>query len=149
MLKPLAALCLACTLALAACSNDSSPSTPTQPTNVAGTWVGNVTVAGTSARMTWTLSQTGTTVNGPVLLGLANGTVLLNGALTGTISGNSLTYSIAVAPGGIPLQPACSGQITGTMAVAIASTSTLTGTPTITSSCAAPFPGGSITLTKQ
>jgi hypothetical protein len=100
--------------------------------------------------MTWTLSQTGTAVTGPVVLGLANGTVLMNGFLTGSVSGTTLTYIISVGPGGIPLQPSCAGQITGTMAVTIAGVSTLAGTPTVTSStCTPPFPAGSITLTRQ
>jgi hypothetical protein len=145
------AVVLASVVALAACSNnDSAPTTPSQPTNVSGTWTGDVSVLGNATRMTWTLSQSGTTVNGPVLLSLPTGTVLMNGFLTGSISGTTLTYLISVAQGGIPLQPSCAGQITGTMAVTIGATSTLVGTPTISSStCTPPFPTGSLTLIKQ
>lgn len=145
-----AALLVAAVALSPACSNNgSTPSAPT-PTNVAGTWAGNVTVADASTRMTWTLSQTDTAVTGPVLLALANGVVLMNGFLTGTISGSSLAYTISVGPGGIPLQPSCAGQISGTMAVTLGATSTLTGTPIVSSStCTPPFPGGSVTLTKQ
>ena len=136
-----------------ACNKDNSgtPSSPTTTaTNVAGTWASTVTAAGVSARMTWTLSQTGTAVTGPVLLGLSSGTVLMNGFLTGTISGTTLTYTISVGPGGIPLQPSCAGQLGGTMAVSIGTVSTMTGTPNVTSStCPVPLPSGAITLTRQ
>jgi hypothetical protein len=153
MWKGLAAVALCCGIGLmTACSDKGqAPTTPTpQSTNVAGTWAGQVTALGAAARMTWTLSQTGTSVSGPVLLSLSSGLVLMNGFLTGSVSGTTLTYVISVAPGGIPLQPACAGQITGTMAVTSAAVSTMTGTPTISSStCAPPFPAGPLTLTKQ
>jgi hypothetical protein len=153
MWKGLAAVVLCCGVGLmTACSDKGqAPITPTpQTTNVAGTWAGQVSALGTAARMTWTLSQTGTAVNGPVLLTVSSGLVLMNGFLTGSVSGTTLTYVISVAPGGIPLQPACAGQITGTMAVTIEAVSTMAGTPTISSStCAPPFPTGPLTLTKQ
>ena len=154
MWKGLAAIVLCCSVGLTiACSDkgQAPTTTPTpQTTNVAGTWTGQVSALGTSARMTWTLSQTGTSVTGPVLLSLSNGAVLLNGFLTGSVSGTTLTYLISVGPGGIPLQPSCAGQITGTMAVTIGGVSTMAGTPTISSStCAPPFPAGPLTLTKQ
>jgi hypothetical protein len=153
MQRILTALMLSCAVAwLPACgSSNSTPVTPTPSTvNVAGTWAANVAAVGTSARMTWTLSQSNTTVTGPVLLSLSTGIVLMNGFLTGTVSGTTLTYTISVGPGGIPLQPACAGQIGGTMAIVIGTVSTLTGTPAVTSSsCPVPLPAGSITLTKQ
>src|ERR1044072_7179192 len=97
-------------LAAAGCSEKSStPSTPSQPTTLTGTWTGDVTVLGTNTRMVWTLTQSGTAVTGPVLLGLPSGTVLLNGFLTGTLSGSTLTYTISVGPGGVPTQPTCVG----------------------------------------
>jgi len=153
MSKGLPAIVLCCAVALMpACGDkDQTPTTPTpQTTNVAGTWNGQVSALGTAARMTWTLSQTGTSVNGPVLLSLSSGLVLMNGFLTGSVSGTTLTYLISVGPGGIPLQPSCTGQITGTMAVTMGGTSTMAGTPTISSStCSPPFPAGPLTLTKQ
>jgi hypothetical protein len=85
-----------------------------------------------------------------VLLALSSGVVLMNGFLTGTVSGTTLTYTISVGPGGIPLQPTCAGQIGGTMAIVLGNVSTLTGTPAVTSSsCPVPLPVGAITLTKQ
>jgi hypothetical protein len=104
--------------------------------------------------MTWTLTQAsgGATVTGPMLLVLPSGTVLLNGALTGTLSGTTLTFVINVAAGGIPSQPSCTGQLGNSAIAAIAATppSTLSGTLTVvTSSCPAPVQNGPFVLTKS
>src|SRR5262249_18923647 len=128
-----------------------SPTTPAAPTviQLGGAWIGSVTVLDTTARMTWTLSQTGTSVQGPVILQLSNGTVLLNGFLTGTVNGSALTYVISVGPGGIPTNPNCVGQIGGTMTATISATATMTGTSSVTSStCTPPFAGGNLTMTR-
>lgn len=147
---PRVILGLVLAVSLVACDK-SSPTTPTQSTNLSGTWSGNVLVEGITARMVWTLTQSnGSDVSGPVLFGLPNGTVLLNGFLTGTLSGSVLTYTISVGPGGIPLSPSCVGQLGGTMTASMGPTSTLAGDFNIRSStCAPPFTGGSLTLTKQ
>jgi hypothetical protein len=144
------AVALFAVLLAAGCSEKSAaPTTPTQPSTLTGTWIGDVVVAGTATRMTWTLTQSGTAVTGPVLLGLPSGTVLLNGFLTGTLSGSTLTYVISVGPGGIPTQPTCAGQVGGTMNATFSATSTLSGTSAVTgSNCTPPFPGGTLTLTR-
>ncbi len=136
---------------LTACSDSSTPATPT-PTalDLTGTWTGPVTVVGTTATMTWTLSQSNGAVSGPVLLSLPSGTVLLNGFVTGTLTGTSLPYTLTVGPGGIPAQPACVGQLGGTMTATIAAASTLSGPISVTSStCTPPIPGGTLTLTRR
>lgn len=144
-----AALIIALASAVA-CSEKSMPQVPSQALDVTGTWVGSVTVLDTPTRMTWTIGQSGSTVTGPVLLGVASGTVLLNGFLTGSLSGTTLTYTIAVGPGGIPAQPSCAGQIAGTMTIVAGTTSTMSGPSSVVSStCSSPFPGGTLTLTKQ
>jgi hypothetical protein len=149
------ALIVALLLAAAvACSDDSSSTTTPSPTptvtNVAGTWTGAISVTGQTARMTWTLSQANTSVTGPVLINLTNGTVLLNGFLNGTITGNSLAYTISVGPGGIPTQPTCVGQMTGTMNATIGATSMLTGPMTVSSStCVVPITNATMTLTRS
>jgi hypothetical protein len=97
--------------------------------------------------MTWALSQTGTAVTGPVTVALNTGTVLMNGFLSGTLNNTSLNYTITVAPGGLPLQPSCAGQLTGTMA---AQATTMTGPMNLTSTtCTSPITSQSITMTKQ
>jgi hypothetical protein len=100
--------------------------------------------------MTWTLTEMNGSVTGPVILGLPSGTVLLNGTLTGLVSGSTLTYVIAVGPGGIPAQPSCVGQLGGTMTATIGASPTLAGSSAVTSSsCTQPYPGGNLTLSKQ
>lgn len=146
----IAVVALLCTFATGCSKDSTTPVTPTPITSVAGTWTADLTVAGSGTRMTWTLSQNDAAVTGPVLIALPSGVVLMNGFLTGTVSGNTLTYTISVGPGGIPLQPSCAGQLGGTMSITVGAVSTLKGTPSVTSStCTPPLPGGEITLTKQ
>jgi len=99
-----------------ACSSDSGMTTTTPtPVTLTGNWNGPISLQGFSASMTWQLTDTGSNVTGPVIILLPNGTVLLNGFLTGTVTGSSLSYTISVGPGGIPTQPTCVGQLKGTM----------------------------------
>jgi len=58
--------------------------------------------------------------------------------------------AVPVGPGGIPSQPACVGQLGGTMTAAIGPTSTLTGSYTVTSAtCTPPFgTTGNLSLTR-
>ncbi len=125
------------------------PTDPTdQPTNLTGTWRGNITVSNITAIMTWTLTQTGSAVTGPVVIGLPSGTVLMNGNVAGTLSGSTLPFTLTVPPGGIPTQPGCSGQITG--ANGVTGSSTMNGTYTVASStCTTGLTNGTFTLTRQ
>jgi hypothetical protein len=76
--------------------------------------------------------------------------VLLNGTLTGTLNGMSLPYSINIAAGGVPTRPSCTGQLTGTMALTVATPSTLQGPMAITSNtCTPPLAGATLSLVKQ
>ncbi len=144
---------LVASLALAEACCNQSPTTPAAgptPLNLSGTWGGNLAVEGMTARMTWTLSQAGSAVTGPVLVALPSGTVLLNGSLSGTLANSALAYTIAVGPGGIPTQPACVGQLGGTMNATVDVVSTLAGAYAVRSStCTTPFTGGTLTLNKQ
>jgi hypothetical protein len=150
MHRTLLLLCLC--LAVSSACGDTAPTTPTTPqsTDLSGTWSGGLTVGAETARMTWTLTQSNGGVTGPVLVALSTGVVLLNGALTGTLAGSVLTYTITVSAGGIPTQPQCVGQLGGTMTAAIGATSTLTGSYAVRSStCTTGFNGGNLTLTRQ
>jgi hypothetical protein len=144
---------LVCAAALSGCDGNGTtrPSAPTQgPTlNVTGRWVGDLTIQNVTGRMTWTLSQSETSVTGPVLIGLATGTVLLNGTLTGMLNGSSLSYSIDVAPNGIPAQPTCTGQLVGTMTVSTGPVPTMIGPIGVASStCPIQFTTSTVTLTR-
>jgi hypothetical protein len=136
---------------LSGCTSSRSTSPPSPSSvDVTGTWKGNFALQGTSSEMAWTLTQTGTAVSGPVLVRLPNGIVLLNGFLTGTLTGSNLPYTISVGPGGIPTQPACVGQLGGTMMATMGATSTLTGSYSVTSAtCTPPFgASGDLALTR-
>jgi hypothetical protein len=137
-------------LCLPGCSSEPSrAAAPSVPGVFAGTWSGDILVQSTPARMTWALVQSGDSVTGNVVIALTTGIVLMNGSFTGTASGAALTYTIAVNAGGIPLQPACTGQLGGT-ATASSSTPVLLGSYTvISSSCSSPLTGGSFELTKR
>jgi hypothetical protein len=139
---------IAAALVSTACG-DVMPTDPTdQPTSLTGTWRGNITVSNITAIMTWTLTQTGSAVSGPVVIMLPSGAVLMNGNVAGTLSGNTLPFTLTVPPGGIPTQPGCSGQITGTNGVT--SSSTMNGTYTVASStCTTGLANGTFTLTRQ
>ena len=145
-----------CLLATPACT-DNTPSTPT-PTpafTVDGTWQTDVAVSGQTARMTWTLTQSGPSATGPVLVALPNGIVLMNGSLAGTVSGATamaatLVYTISVKAGAIPAQPACSGQFGGTMNASAGAPARMTGDFSVkATTCTPPFSAGTLTLTKQ
>ena len=134
-----------------ACGGSSSSSAPSPaPIDVTGSWSGQTAFNGQSTKMVWTLTQqAGGTVTGSMLDALSSGTVLINGAFTGTVSGTTLTYAIAVGPGSIPSQPTCTGQLTGSMQIAIGVPSTLVGSFNVaSSSCPSPLTGGPLTLTR-
>jgi hypothetical protein len=145
----LAALVLLVTVT--ACSADKTPNAPEAGgLNLTATWAGPIVVGDTGARMTWTLTQVNSAVSGPATVLLSNGIVLLNGFLTGTLSGMTLSYTISVENGGVPTRPTCAGQLAGTMAVTAGTTSTLTGPMGVSSSnCTPPFDTSTITLTRQ
>jgi len=99
--------------------------------------------------MTWTLTQNGAAVAGPVLVLLPSGIVLLNGGLTGTASGSTMSYVINIGAGAIPSQPTCVGQLGGSATSSFGTPSTLTGTYSVnSSSCTTPFSSGGFTLTR-
>ena len=134
-----------------ACSAEKTPAAPDAGgLNLTATWAGPITVADTEARMSWNLAQVNSVVSGPATVLLANGIVLLNGFLTGTLSGTTLLYTISVGNGGVPSRPTCAGQLSGTMTVNAGTTSTLTGPMGVSSSnCTPPFDTSTITLTRQ
>lgn len=136
---------------MAAACGGRTPIAPTpEPLTLTGTWTGDLSLEGIAARMTWTLTQTSDLVTGPVLVLLPSGVVLMNGTLTGTLTGSVLTYTITVSPGGIPSQPTCTGQLAGTVTATMSAVSMLTGSSSVTSSvCTTPFSSSTFTLTKS
>jgi len=145
-----AALLTIVLLLASACSSGKSTAPSPSILDLTGTWSGDFAAQGVTTRMTWNLSQSGTAVSGTALVTLPTGIVLLNGVLSGNIAGSSLTYTISVGPGAIPSQPACVGQLGGTMTASIGVTSTLSGSFNVVStSCPVPFSSGPLTLTRR
>jgi hypothetical protein len=145
---------LACALASAVLVSTACETAPTDPadstdpgTSLTGTWRGNITVTGATAVMTWTLTQTGNSVTGPVVIALPTGVVLMNGTVSGTLSGTTLSYVVTVPAGGIASQPGCSGVISG--ATVVATMTTMNGTYTVVNStCTTGLTNGLFTLTR-
>jgi hypothetical protein len=134
---------------LSTACGDEMPTEPTNPaTSLTGVWRGTIIVNNLSATMTWTLTQTGTSVTGPVVIALPTGLVLMNGTVAGTLSGTTLGFTVTVPPGGIVLQPACSGRIAG--ANTVVSSTMMNGAYSIVdSTCATGLTNGTFTLTRQ
>jgi hypothetical protein len=146
-MRPMRCALLLAALFSTACG-DELPTEPTNPaTNLTGVWRGNITVNNVSTTMTWTLTQTGTSVTGPVVIALPTGVVLMNGAVAGTLSGTNLGFTVTVPAGGIVLQPGCSGQIAG--ANNVASSTTMNGAySVVNSTCTTGLTNGTFTLTR-
>jgi hypothetical protein len=134
-----------------ACSADKTPNAPeASGLNLTATWSGPIVVGDVEARMSWNLAQLNNVVTGPATVLLSNGIVLMNGFLTGTVSGMTLSYTISVGNGGVPTRPTCAGQLAGTMTVTVGPPSTLSGPMGVSSSnCTPPFDASTITLTRQ
>jgi len=123
---------------VSSCSGgSSSPTTPT-PTavtapapvpapapvtlNLAGTWTGTLldtgrgTGTGGLTIRSWTASQTGASVTGPMVFDVGQGQVF-NTTFSGTVSGSQLTaITFTVPAGSIAVLPTCSFSGTGTNA---------------------------------
>jgi hypothetical protein len=100
--------------------------------------------------MSWSLTHSSTTVSGPMMVSLMNGMVLMNGILAGTVDGASMDYRIAIAPGAIPSQPACSGEFAGTATAGASGPSTLSGSfDLLSTGCLPPVSTLSFMLTRS
>ena len=86
---------------------------------------------------------------GSVIVALPNGTVIMNGTVSAIVAAPALNYTILVGAGGLPSQPTCTGQLTGTVTAASGPPATLSGSYSVASStCTTPFSTGTFTLTK-
>lgn len=63
--------------------------------------------------MTWVLSQSGPSVSGTVTAATPEAGVVASGSLSGTLSGSTLQFSIAVPAGNVAGNPGCAVSITG------------------------------------
>ena len=86
--------------------------------NLAGTWSGFVGAGsggGRALRVTWTASQTGSNLSGPVALVTSPAVtdITFSGTLTGTLTGSQLSLTVMTMPGAVPGSASCSASGTG------------------------------------
>ena len=139
-------------VALSGCGGSNPSPNPSAPTPVSGvtlsgTYAGSASDSTGAGTMTWTASQSGSAVTGPVTAKTSLGIVVFTGSLTGTLTGSSLTFSITVPADGMSGFPGCSATIDGT-ASGVSNTA-IAGTYTGTNSCGGSFNSGHFSLTKQ
>lgn len=142
MVAMLAALAGAC----------SSATGPTTDLILAGTWSGNLgqgSGSGRALRVTWTLSQNGTQLSGPVTVSTspAVAPIVFDGTLSGSLSRSQVTMTLAARNG----SSGCAINGTGTAAASILA---IDGTLDVTfSGCngfdVEPPNSNRVTLTKQ
>jgi len=135
----------------AGCSSndDTVGPDPSTPSNFSGQWNGTFTLNGAPVNVNWTLTQNGAAVTGPARMVLTDGTVLMNGTLNGTAAAITLTFTIALSPGGIPAQPACTGQLQGSM-FGLGALTSMSGSASVTSAtCTPPLTDAQFTLIKS
>jgi len=75
------------------------------------------------------------------------GTVQFRGSIAGSLSGTTLTFTIAVPQGGVSAIPSCTIAVAGS-ALGVTATR-ISGTYSGTTTCTAPFTNGQFTLNKQ
>lgn len=130
-------LCILLVLFASAVACEDTPTDPTpignpQPLALAGTWRGPIgVVAGSTstATATWTVSQNGLNVTGPISLLNLSTNVTLSGTLAGTLSGTRLTVTYSIPRGNVPGVPDCSMSGTGSLE---ASATIMSGTLNVT-----------------
>ena len=123
---------------------------PPPTSTLTGKWSGDLSINGTPTRMTWTLTEDATRVNGEVLVLLPNGTVLLNGVLSGTLTGTTLSYTTDRCPRWNSHAALLRRPIRRHRYGWGAPASALDGNLNLISSvCAPPVTGGTFTLTRE
>lgn len=141
-------------LGVAACGGGSSGSaSPTAPSpaapavNLGGAWSGTAKDSSGPGRMTWQLTQSGSTVSGTLTMSDDVTQVTGQGTLSGTLSGSTLQFSLTIPAGGFSgSDSACSLSASGS---ASASASTISGTFSGTNTCGGSLTGGELTMSKQ
>ena len=117
---------------------------PSEPLNLTGTWSGTASDSSGPGRMTWHLTQNGSAVSGTVNATTPGGTVAFNGTISGIVTSSTLTFTITIPAGGIPVLPQCTASISGATTNIIGTS--MSGTYSGTNSCTSPFTGGIFTL---
>jgi hypothetical protein len=152
----LRALAITAVVSSVACGGGGSSSatqpspTPTPgspPVNVSGTWQGTASDSSGPGRMSWQVTQSDTAISGTVTLTDTSSGAGGRGSLSGTVSGSTLRFTLAIPAGGFDAPYAsCSATVSGD---ATASTSSITGSYSGTNTCGGAVSSGQLTLSKQ
>ena len=118
-------------LLVAGCGDSTTASASA---NFSGTWAGTFGT-GSVSTVTWTATQSGTTVTGPAVVVVSGGLVQFTGTISGTTTADQLALTISVPAGAIALVPGCSISGTGTSTVATATSIVATIATTFSSAC--------------
>jgi hypothetical protein len=126
----------------------STPTGPSSPgSSLTGTWVGTASDSSGPGQMTWQISQSGGSFNGPVTMTDAATKLTGRGSVAGTVSGASIRFSIAVPAGGFDAPySGCTADVTGEGQV---NGNAISGTFQGSSSCSGTIASGQLTLNKQ
>jgi hypothetical protein len=121
-------------LTIAACGGSAnSPAAPssvggTTPLSMTGTWLGTSTDSTGGEQMGVTLTQSGSTVTGTMSFADTTRAMMGNGTMQGALSGNTMTFHMAIPSGGFngSMSP-CSMSMDGTATISTDGM-TMTGT---------------------
>jgi hypothetical protein len=100
-------------LGATACGS-SSPVSPSTATTVSGTWTGSSHDTSGQETISWTVSQAGNTLSGTVGMSDTTRSMMGSGTMTGTVSGNTVTFRMTVPTGGFNgFMSSCSMMVDG------------------------------------
>lgn len=139
--------------ACAACSGGGSgaPPTPTEPSgdtvNLTGTWRGTADDSTGPGELTWQVTQSGASFSGTLTARDTFTGVTGRGAVTGTLDGTALQFSMTIAAGGFDAP--FDGCTTTASGQGTATASTVSATYSGTNSCSGAIASGQLALTKQ
>jgi len=146
MIRPCLAAAIAA-MVVAGCGQDS----PAAPTSVElgleGTWTGAASDSSGPGTMSWSLTPSGTFFSGTVAVTEDSTKVTGRGAVSGSVSGELIDFSLRIDAGGFDSPYSdCSATISGTARV---TSSQISGTYSGTNSCSGEVASGQLTLNRQ
>ena len=120
---------------------------PSESVNLNGTWSGPASDSTGPGAMAWQVTQTAASFSGTVTMTDTATGLTGRGSVSGTVSGSAVRFSITIPAGGFDSPFAsCTASVTGD---AQASSSSITGTYSGSSSCNGAIGSGKLTLNKQ
>src|SRR5262245_25748815 len=147
------AIILLMTLAWSACSDggggSASPGSPSPSSGsgLTGAWVGNASDSSGPGQMTWQLTQSGGSFTGSITMTDTATKLSGRGSISGTMSGSSLRFTIAVPSGGFDApHSSCTADVSGDGELNGAA---INGTYQGTSSCGGTISSGQMLLNRQ